>query len=186
MRSYPSYSDAWKYIESDFIRYGYKESFIKILIYAILAINHCFSYTFWFRLGKVKGLFYPIAKFMHWRLSRKYGIQIPLTTSIGYGFYIGHGVGVIINPTTKIDNNVNISQFTTIGAHGLAAQIGNNVYIGPSVSIVNNVLIGNNVSIGAGAVVIKDIPDEATVAGVPAKILNYNNPGKFINNKYKD
>jgi serine O-acetyltransferase len=79
-----------------------------------------------------------------------------------------------------------LSQFTTIGSnHDNAANIGDNVYIGPSVCIVENVTIGNNVTIGAGAVVTKDIPENATVAGVPARILNYNNPGRYINNKWK-
>lgn len=46
--------------------------------------------------------------------------------------------------------------------------------------IVENVHIGNNVTIGAGSVVTKDIPDNATVAGVPARVLNYNNPGRYV------
>lgn len=48
------------------------------------------------------------------------------------------------------------------------------------VCIVEGVKIGNNVTIGAGSVVTKDIPDNATVAGVPAKVLNYNNPARYI------
>ena len=43
----------------------------------------------------------------------------------------------------------------------------------------------NNVTIGAGSVVVKDLPDYATVAGVPAKVLNYNNPGRYIANKFE-
>lgn len=122
---------------------------------------------------------------MHKRLTVKYGIQIPRNTKIGYGFYIGHGIGIVINPTTIIGNNCNISQFTTIGSNdGNAAVIGDNVYIGPSVCIVENVKIGNNVTIGAGSVVTRDIPENATVAGVPSRILNYNNPGRYISNRY--
>ncbi|WP_286849816.1 MULTISPECIES: serine O-acetyltransferase [Sphingobacterium] len=185
MSRYPNYSVAWKYIKSDYVRYGKTVSSIKIILNGLFVINHCFGYSFWFRLCKVRGILYPLAKFMHWRLSRRYGIQIPPATTIGYGFYIGHGIGVVINPSAIIGNNVNVSQFTTIGAHGQAAKIGNNVYIGPSVCIVNDVVIGDNSSIGAGAVVIKDIPGNATVAGVPAKVLNFDNPGRFVNNKYK-
>ncbi|MDR3011461.1 MAG: serine O-acetyltransferase [Sphingobacterium sp.] len=185
MARYPNYSVAWKYIESDYVRYGKNLSPIKIMLNGLFVINHCFGYSFWFRLSKVRGILYPLAKFMHWRLSRKFGIQIPSATTIGYGFYIGHGIGVVINPSAIIGNNVNISQFTTIGAHGQSAKIGDNVYIGPSVCIVNNVVVGDNSSIGAGAVVIKDVPNNATVAGVPAKVLNFDNPGRFVNNKYK-
>lgn len=180
-----SYSAAIKYIRSDYFRYYGRYSDIKMILWGILAFNHCFTYTFWFRLAKVKGILYPIAKFMHYRLSRKYGIQIPISTNIGYGFYIGHGVGIVVNSTAKIGDNVNISQFTTIGAHGQAATIGDNVYIGPSVCIVNDVKIGHNVAIGAGSVVVKDIENNATVAGVPAKVLNHNGSSKYVNKKYK-
>lgn len=125
------------------------------------------------------------ACYMHRRLSRKWGIQIPRTAKIGYGLYIGHGVGIVINPNTVIGNNVNLSQFLTIGSNkGTPAVIGDNVYIGPSVCIVEDVKIGNNVTIGAGSVVTKDVPENATVAGVPAKVLNYNNPGRFVNRRW--
>ena len=67
---------------------------------------------------------------------------------------------------------------------GTPAVIGDNVYIGPNVCIVENVRVGNNVTIGAGAVVTKDIPDNATTVGVPAKVLHYNNPGKYIKNPF--
>jgi serine O-acetyltransferase len=123
---------------------------------------------------------------MHRKYLRKYGLQIYPQTKIGYGLYIGHGIGIIISPSAEIGNNCNLSQFTTIGTnHKKAAIIGDNVYIGPSVCIVEDVNIGNNVSIGAGAVVVKDVPENATVAGVPAKILNYNNPGRYVNNRWE-
>ncbi|MDR0559200.1 MAG: acetyltransferase [Prevotellaceae bacterium] len=116
---------------------------------------------------------------------KKYGLQILPETEIGYGLYIGHGFGTIINPAVKIGNNCNLSQFTTIGTnHNRGATIGDNVYIGPCVCIVEDVHIGNNASIGAGAVVVKDVPENATVAGVPAKVLNFNNPGRYVNNRW--
>jgi len=128
---------------------------------------------------------------MHYRLSRKYGIQISPRTKIGYGLYIGHGVGIIVSHTAVIGNNCNLSQFTTIGSNrskdnnkSKAAIIGDNVYIGPSVCIVGNVHINNNTTIGAGAVVVKDIPENATVAGVPAKVISYDEPGRFVNKRW--
>lgn len=121
---------------------------------------------------------------MHKHLSVKYGIQIPRTTKIGYGFYIGHGIGIVINGGTVIGNNVNISHFLSIGTNNdKPATIGDNVYIGPNVCIVEDVRVGNNSTIGAGAVVVKDVPDNATVAGVPAKVISYKSPGQFIKNK---
>lgn len=114
---------------------------------------------------------------MHHHLSIKYGIQIPSRTKIGRGFYIGHGVGIVINGGTTIGNNVRVSQFLSIGTnHRTPAVIGDNVYIGPGVCIVEDVKIGNNAIIGAGAVVVKDVPDNATVAGVPAKIISMRDP----------
>ena len=111
----------------------------------------------------------------------KTGIDIIETTRIGYGFLLNHNMSVVINPTAIIGNNCNISQFTTIGANdGDAAVIGNNVYIGPGVSIVENVHIGSNVTIGAGAVVVKDIPAGTTAAGVPAKTVSNKNHSQYI------
>lgn len=166
--------EIWEYILSDFYRYsGYKGGVIKIILIALSARNHCFAYSFWLRLCMKRNIFYFIAKWMHYRLSRKYGIQISPKTKIGYGLYIGHGVGIIINKTAEIGNNVNLSQFLNIGSnHGKAAKIGDNVYIGPSVCIVEDVTIGNNVIIGAGTVVTKDIPDNTTAVGVPNKNIN--------------
>jgi serine O-acetyltransferase len=106
---------------------------------------------------------------------------LPLETQVGYGLYIGHGGPIVVNETAIIGNNCNLSQFTTIGSNdGNSAKIGNNTYIGPNVCIVEDVTIGNNVTIGAGSVVTKDIPDNATAVGNYAKVINYNNPGRYV------
>ena len=65
------------------------------------------------------------------------------------------------------------------------AVIGDNVYIGPSVCIVEQVNIGDNVTIGAGSVVTKDIPDNATAVGNYAKVINYKDPAIFIKNRWE-
>jgi len=103
-----------------------------------------------------------------WKCNRyKNTLQIPKETEIGYGLYIGHGGPVIINGSAKIGNNCNLSQFTTIGSNeGYAAEI------------------GDNVTNGAGSVVTKDIPSNATAAGNYARVLNYCNPGRYIRNKW--
>lgn len=59
------------------------------------------------------------------------------------------------------------------------------MYIGPNVCIIENVKIGYNVTIGAGSVVTKDIPENATAVGNYAKLLNFDQPGKFVNKRYK-
>ena len=91
-----------------------------------------------------------------------------------------------MNSSATIGNNCNLSQFTTIGANGgaKAATIGDNVYIGPGVCCVDSVVIGNNATIGAGSVVTKDIPEDATAVGNYARVINYNNPGRYVKNRW--
>lgn len=148
--------------------------------------NATFRWQVAFRLINTHG-FTGLLGHILWKLNRnKKNIQIPRDTVIGGGLYIGHNGPVIVNPTAVIGTNCNLSQFVSIGSNqGAAAVIGNNVYIGPSVCIVENVHVGNNVTIGAGSVVTKDIPANATAAGNYAKVLNYRNPGRFILNKWE-
>ena len=68
-----------------------------------------------------------------WKLRNHQQIQILRKTKIGYGLYISHGGPVVVNPSTVIGNNCNLSQFVTIGSNeGKAAVIGDNVYVGPN------------------------------------------------------
>jgi serine O-acetyltransferase len=140
----------------------------QIILDVLIGRNHCFVYSFWMRLSSRKNPLWLIAKLKLRRLSRLYGMQIYGGDKIGPGFYIGHGVGVVINSGTIIGQNCNISQFLSIGTvYSTPAAIGDFVYIGPHVSIVEDVHIGNHVKIGAGCVVTKDVPDNATAVGVP-------------------
>lgn len=174
----------WIYIKSDLVRYAGKDS--SLLFIKHLLRNRSFKYSFWLRLTRHKNLFIRLlAIIIHKRLTDKYLIHIPRQTQIGYGLYIGHPMCIVVNSSAKIGNNVNLSQFTTIGSnYDNAAIIGDNVYIGPNVNIIENVIIGDNSSIGAGSVVTKNIPENATVAGVPAKILSYKEPGRFIKRRW--
>jgi len=176
--------NVWPYIKSDLVRYGGGcsiSAFFKNLIF-----NRSFKYSFWLRLTRHDNfIIRAFAVLMHKRLSNKYHIQIPRQTEIGYGLLLGHHMCLVVSGTAKIGNNVNLSQFTTIGSNdGQAATIGDNVYVGPGVCIVENVFIGNSSTIGAGSVVTRDIPENATVAGVPATVLNYSNPGRYIKNRW--
>ena len=179
-----SYSDCIVLIQSDFFRhYGYKLSFLKMWLMSYR--NASLSLSFWLRLSSYKGWFYFYSRLRLAYVSQKYGLQIHPTTKIGYGLYIGHGFGTIINPNAVIGNNVNLSQFTTIGSNkSKSAIIGNNVYVGPSVCIVEDVSIGSNACIGAGSVVVKDVPASVTVAGVPAKVISENTSERFVNRRY--
>ena len=180
-----NYKDCITLLKSDYFRIGGGKNITFLQLWVATIRNHCFRYNFWLRLSAHKGLFYPFCKWMLHRCSLKYGLDIPSSTIIGYGLYIGHGYGIVVNPTAIIGNNVNLSQFTTIGSNeGKAAIIGDKVYVGPGVCIVEDVQIGSNVCIGAGAVVTKDIPCNSTVAGVPAKIIGINKHKEYILNEW--
>lgn len=174
-----NYKDCLDLINSDLFRKtGKRYSTVKLLSYILF---HPLSYAVWQRLVAFKGNFYFPSKIMHKLCSIIYRIDIPRNTKIGYGLFYSHTSCMVINRGTIIGNNVNISQFLSIGTnHNTPAVIGDNVYIGPTVCIVENVRIGSNSTIGAGAVVTKDVPANSTCAGVPAKILNYDNPGRYV------
>lgn len=120
------------------------------------------------------------------KLSYKFGIQIPATTQIGKGFYIGHFNAIVVNGSAVIGDNVNISQGVTIGQTNTGDRkgtpiIGNNVYIGPGAKIIGNIRIGNYAAIGANAVVVKDVKDNEVVGGVPAKVISNNGSTGYVN-----
>lgn len=177
-------SETFEYIRSDLHRHTQERS-ARVLLKHLL-LNRSFKYMFWFRLCRAPNpIVRGVARVMHWRLSRRYGIQIPACTRIGYGFYIGHYMSIVVNHTTVIGDNCNISQFTTIGSNSdRAARIGDNVYIGPGVSIVEDVCIGDNATIGAGTVVTRDVPANATAVGSPAVCRPSRSPGEFVNNRW--
>jgi len=111
------------------------------------------------------------------QLSRFFtGIEIHPGARIGEGFFIDHGMGVVIGETSEIGNNVTIYQGVTLGGTGKEKgkrhpTIGDNVVISAGAKVLGSIEIGNNVIIGSGAVVIKSVPDNCTVVGVPGKIV---------------
>lgn len=177
--------DVIKYIKSDVYRYYGKTFFVSILGHYLR--DPLIRFHVAFRMKQGDGVIKLFGSIL-WKLNRtKRTIQLLPETKVGYGLYIGHGGPVVVNPTAVIGNNVNLSQFTTIGSnHNKAAVIGDNTYIGPSVCIVEDVVIGKNVTIGAGSVITKNIPDDATACGNYAKVINYNNPGRYIKNRWMD
>lgn len=171
------------YIKSDLTRYyGKYDTFT---FFKGFFRNRTFRFQCAFRLCQERGV-KKILGIIMWTFNKtRHSIQLPRTTKVGYGLYIGHGGPIVVNPSAVIGNNCNLSQFTTIGSNkGSAAIIGDNTYIGPNVCIVENVTIGSNVTIGAGSVVTKDIPDNATAVGNYAKVIHFDQPGRFVNRRW--
>lgn len=103
------------------------------------------------------------------------GIEIHPGAEIGKGLFIDHGMGVVIGETAIVGDNVTLFQGVTLGGTGKEKgkrhpTIGNNVVIGAGAKILGNIKIGDNVNIGANAVVIRDVPPNSTVVGVPGRI----------------
>lgn len=180
-----SYMDCIRLINSDLCRFSGVNCTVEIIFKGLLPLGR--NVLFWFRMASYrKGRFWWFCKLMYKITSWISHVEIPPGTKVGYGLYMGHNMCIVINEGTIIGNNVNISQFLNIGTNeNTPAIIGDNVYIGPHVCIVENVHIGNNSTIGAGAVITRDIPENATAAGVPAKVLNYDNPGRYVAFRYK-
>ena len=166
-----------EYVKSDLFRYTGEISAYNFIHEVFFC--KAFRYTCLLRMCKSGGVIGFLGKILYF-FARNKTIKLSYHTKIGYGLYIGHDGPIVVNPTAEIGDNVTIMQFTTIGANkGKAAIIGDNCYIGPGCCIVEDVVIGRNVTIGAGSVVVSDIPDNATVAGNPAKVIHYNHPGKY-------
>lgn len=138
------------------------------------AMRHC---KYWHTKGRFFKPLYYCWNFLFKKLCRKYGFETGCLLEVGGGFAIFHPNGVLINSNTKIGENFIIRGGSKIGEKGAGEvpTIGNNVNVGINVSIVGNITIGDNVVIGAGAVVVKDVPSGAVVAGNPAKVIKYNN-----------
>jgi len=143
-----------------------------------------FKYTVWLRLcsyvQQQKGL-KLVYLFFAWNLQRlriKYGIHIFSSTKIGSGFLIGHMGGIVVNSEAVIGMNCTILHDVTIGVSDIVGEqaapvIGDNVYLGSGARIIGPVKVGDNVVVGANCVVVKDVPENAVVIGVPARIVSY-------------
>jgi len=109
------------------------------------------------------------------------GIEIHPGATIGSGFFIDHGMGVVIGETAEVGDNVTLYQAVTLGGTGKQRgkrhpTIGNNVTIGVGAKVLGAITVGDNAKIGAGAVVLRDVPDNCTATGVPAKVVAFRDP----------
>ncbi len=109
------------------------------------------------------------------------GIEIHPGATIGEGFFIDHGMGVVIGETSVIGDNVTLYQGVTLGgtSHRRAKRhptLGNNVVVGVGAQLIGDITIGDNTKVGAGSVVVSSVPANATVVGVPGRVVAVRNP----------
>jgi len=109
------------------------------------------------------------------------GIEIHPGAKIGEGFFIDHGMGVVIGETSEIGDNVALYQGVTLGGTSLLKKkrhptLSNNVVVGAGSKIIGAITIGKNVKVGAGSVVVTSVPPHATVVGVPGRVVEMRNP----------
>lgn len=120
------------------------------------------------------------ARYISQKAARKTGIEIHPGAQIGKGFFIDHGTGVIIGETTIIGDNVTLYQGVTLGGTGKETgkrhpTLKDNVMVSAGAKIIGSFTVGENSKIGAGSVVLKEVPDNCTVVGVPGQIVKRNN-----------
>ncbi len=103
------------------------------------------------------------------------GIEIHPGARIGRGLFIDHGMGVVVGETTVIGDQVTLFQGVTLGGTGKQPgkrhpTIGNGVVIGAGAKVLGNITVGDNAMIGANAVVVRDVPANSTVVGIPGRV----------------
>ena len=117
-----------------------------------------------------------LARIISMNTRRKTGIEIHPGAKIGEGFFIDHGMGVVIGETAEIGDNVTIYQDVTLGGTGKDVgkrhpTIGNNVVIGAGAKVLGPFTVGDGAKIGASAVVLKEVPPHSTVVGNPGRVV---------------
>lgn len=129
----------------------------------------------WFYIHNLKFL----ARWISQHSRHKTGIEIHPGATIGKGLFIDHGMGVVIGETTVIGDNCTIYQNVTLGGTGKDAgkrhpTLGNNVLVGSGAKVLGPFKVGDNARIAAGAVVLSEVPANATAVGVPARVVKVN------------
>jgi serine O-acetyltransferase len=103
------------------------------------------------------------------------GIEIHPAARLGRGLFIDHGMGVVIGETAEVGEDVTLLQGVTLGGTSMLREkrhptLGNNVVVGAGAAIIGALFIGDNSRIGAGSVVVRDVPPNSVVVGVPGRV----------------
>lgn len=169
-----------KYIKSEIKNIREKDPAIKSNIEVFLypsfkaIISYRISHYFY------QNKHYFIARYISERSKRKTGIEIHPGATIGKNLFIDHGMGVVIGETAIIKDNVTIYQGATLGGTGKEKgkrhpTIESNVMISAGAKVLGSFTVGENSKIGAGSVVLREVPPNSTVVGIPGKVVKNNN-----------
>ena len=107
------------------------------------------------------------------------GVEIHPAAQIGRRFFIDHAMGVVVGETTIVGDDCVLYQGVTLGGTGKETgkrhpTLGNNVTVGSGAKVLGNITIGDNVKVGSNSVVVKDVPSNCTVVGVPGRVVRRN------------
>jgi serine O-acetyltransferase len=116
------------------------------------------------------------ALYLQSQSSRIFAVDINPNAKIGKGIMLDHGTGIVIGETATIGDNCSLLQGVTLGGTGKETgdrhpKIGDNVMIGAGAKVLGNIRVGNCSRVASGSVVLKEVPPQTTVAGVPAKVV---------------
>jgi serine O-acetyltransferase len=133
-------------------------------------VTHRFAHALW-QDGRR-----DFALYLQSQASRIFGIDIHPAARFGVGIMIDHGTGIVVGETSVVGDNVSILQDVTLGGNGKETgdrhpKIGNNVLLAAGAKVLGNIRVGNCSRVAAGSVVLAEVPDNTTVAGVPAKVV---------------
>ena len=167
----------WNTIKEDISAIRDRDPAVKSWVEAILCYPGLHALFFY----RIAHFLYSIKLFLLARMISNIGrlltgIEIHPGAKIGKGVFIDHGMAVVIGETTEIGNNVTIYQGATLGGTGKEKgkrhpTIGDNVVISSGAKILGPFTVGKNSKIGAGSVVLKEVPPNCTVVGVPGRIV---------------
>lgn len=148
------------------------KSTIEVFLYPGFRALLYYKFSHWFY--KKKHFF--IARWLCEKAKRKTGIEIHPGATIGKRLFIDHGNGIVIGETAIIGDDVTIYHGVTLGGVSTAKKkrhptVGNNVVIGCHAIVLGNIKIGDNCKIGANSVILKNVPDNATIVGIPGRII---------------
>jgi serine O-acetyltransferase len=133
-------------------------------------VTHRFAHELW-NAGRR-----DFALYLQSQSSRIFAVDINPATRMGRGIMLDHGTGIVIGETAVVGDNCSILQNVTLGGNGKETgdrhpKIGKNVLLAAGAKVLGNIVVGDCSKVAAGSVVLKDVPPNKTVAGVPAKVV---------------